>query len=43
MNTIAASIAGITAVGAEPMRRMRRKVEIPQQWQRKKIEIKRWR
>ena len=41
MNTIAASIAGITAVGAEPLRRMRRKVEIPQQWQRKKIEIKR--
>jgi hypothetical protein len=41
MNTIAASIAGITAVGAEPMRKMRRKVEIPQQWQRKKIEIKR--
>jgi phage terminase large subunit GpA-like protein len=41
MATTAASVAGITAVGAEPMRRMRRKVEIPRAGERKVIQVRR--
>ena len=41
MNAVAASITGIAAAGAEPLRRQRRRVEIPALGQRKRIEIKR--
>jgi hypothetical protein len=43
MAAVAASITGISAVGAEPLQRKRRKVEIPQAGQRRRIEVKRLR
>jgi energy-coupling factor transporter ATP-binding protein EcfA2 len=43
MAAVAASITGISAVGAEPLHRKRRKVEIPQAGQRRRIEVKRLR
>jgi hypothetical protein len=42
MNTVAASIAGVTAVGAEPLRRQRRKVAIPKTGERRTIQVRRF-
>lgn len=41
MNAVAASIAGITAAGAELVHRKRRRVEIPQPGERRVIQVKR--
>ena len=41
MNAVAASITGISAAGAEPMRRQRRKVEIPRPGERRVIQVRR--
>lgn len=40
MAACAASITGITAVGAEPLQRKRRRVEIPPNGQRRRIEVR---
>lgn len=41
MNAVAASVAGITAAGAEPVQRQRRKIVIPPPGQRRRIEVRR--
>jgi hypothetical protein len=41
MNAVAASIAGIAAAGAQPMRRERRRVEIPRPGERRVIQVRR--
>lgn len=41
MNAVAASIAGIAAAGAEPLRRQRRRVEIPRPGERRVIQVRR--
>ncbi|MFO0190724.1 MAG: terminase gpA endonuclease subunit [Planctomycetia bacterium] len=41
MNAVAASITGISATGAESMQRKRRRAEIPQGGERRRIEIRR--
>lgn len=43
MNCVAASIAGISAAGAEPMQRKRRRVEIPRPGEQRRIEVRRLR
>ena len=43
MNAVAASIAGISAAGAEPLTRKRRRAEIPRPGERRTIQVKRWR
>jgi hypothetical protein len=41
MNAVAASIAGIAAAGAQPLRRQRRRVEIPRAGERRVIQVRR--